>query len=540
MLEDGAIRVGQRDRAEAEAPTIVQGHRRPWRAPRFVDRVLDAYHRDAIPDSALMGPREIRTSLHWPLQAAAEEMLSRTVDEFAERGVTNAAAVVVHNETAQVLAYVAAAKRGASASGGMLDLLRARRQPGSTLKPFVYEQLFERGATAATVLADITQSMTDYDGALFEAQDYDGQERGPVRARIALAGSLNLAALDAARRVGPTRLLRRLRTLGFDSLQNETEHGIGIVLGGGDVQAVQLARAYLTLARDGQSARLRSFVGDYATGEEQLNNESVAIIRSILRDRRARERAFGGHLEELAGGAFALKTGTSSGWRDAWAAAFDDYTTVVVWLGDPAGAPLGAVSGFEAAAPAAARLLALARPLARQLDKKERKPIASLVRTHVCPLSGARPGPNCSASVPELFVEGTEPDEPCPFHSADGIELPARYAHWLSRGTLAGARIRTDVNPAAQVRLRITAPRDRAELLVDSGRTTSVELRAQNGDLHAEAEWWVDGRRLESNRYSLQPGRHTLQARWQGQVDEIVIEVREAHRRTTLARTTRR
>src|SRR5690606_1662516 len=109
--------------------------------------------------------------------------------------------------------------------GGWLDLARARRQPGSTLKPFVYALLFERGGTAATLLDDLSQPMVDANGALFTAEDYDGRERGPVLARDALSASLNLAALDAARQVGAHRVVERLRALGMDELEGADRYG---------------------------------------------------------------------------------------------------------------------------------------------------------------------------------------------------------------------------------------------------------------------------------------------------------------------------
>src|SRR5207244_3157805 len=116
-------------------------------------------------------------------QRAADEAMEATALRFASRGVTNGAAIVVENATGEVLAYTGAALR--RSSGGALDLVTRRRQPGSTLKPFAYELFFERGGTAATVLDDIALPRTGAQGSAFEAKDYDGRERGPVRARVA-------------------------------------------------------------------------------------------------------------------------------------------------------------------------------------------------------------------------------------------------------------------------------------------------------------------------------------------------------------------
>src|SRR6185312_7846254 len=118
-------------------------------------------------------------------------------------------------------------------------------------------------------------------------------------------------------------------------------------------------------------------------------------------DTRVRADAFGADLVDV-GGRFALKTGTSSGWRDAWSAAFDEAVTVIVWLGDPAGRPMAGVSGFEAAAPVAARLLAAAsaRVAAGAFPALPRAPVR-FVPISVCAASGLRPGPHCSHVIEE-------------------------------------------------------------------------------------------------------------------------------------------
>lgn len=225
----------------AHFPRIQQESTRPWHAPRFVERVLAS-------GEARTG-RALQTSLDRVLHIEARQLTAAAVRQLRGRGVKNGAAVVLHNGTGEILAYVSAADP--SGPGGSLDLLRARRQPGSSLKPFVYELLFERGGHPATWLDDISTPMTGADGALFETQDYDGRERGPVLARFALASSLNLAAIDAARRAGSTRVAQRLDELGFDVGRIE-DHGAGLALGGIDVSPMQLARATQSLARFGR------------------------------------------------------------------------------------------------------------------------------------------------------------------------------------------------------------------------------------------------------------------------------------------------
>ncbi|HJL02060.1 MAG TPA: transglycosylase domain-containing protein [Polyangiaceae bacterium LLY-WYZ-15_(1-7)] len=485
---------------------------RPWRAARFADRVLDLHRRGEL----RARDRRLRTSLDLDLQREAEALLEAAVDRFEGRGVTNGAAVILDNATGEVRAYVAAARRGPDQPGGMLDLLRARRQPGSTLKPFVYALLFERGGTPATVLDDVATPRSGAAGELFDAENYDGHERGPVRARVALASSLNLAAVDAASRVGAEELVARLGALGLRGLGDADRYGAAIALGGADVAPLDLARAYATLARGGRDLSPSLLPRAALEDRKVIEGAAAVLVADILRDGSARRDAFGRDLEDLAGGPFALKTGTSSGFRDAWSAAFTDAFTVVVWLGDPAGRPLAGVSGFEAAAPTAARLVAATR---RFEEAAPAPPDVGLETLAICPLSGARPGPGCPHAVPERFLARAAPTHVCPWHRPDGTaELPPRYAGWQARVARAGLRVapREDAAHAAgrltSGRLVIVRPRDGARLLVRAGRAPTLTLRATLAGTETRARWTVDGAPLEGARWTPTPGRHRLAA----------------------------
>lgn len=150
-----------------------------------------------------LSERPLRTTLCVARDDEARALLSAAIAPLRSRGAENAAAIAIDVRTGEVLVYVGAADEGAE--GGALDLLEARRQPGSTLKPFAYELFFESGASPATLLDDTAGRMTLGDGSTFVARDFDGFERGRVRARLALASSLNLAAIDVVRRTGPPR-----------------------------------------------------------------------------------------------------------------------------------------------------------------------------------------------------------------------------------------------------------------------------------------------------------------------------------------------
>ncbi len=513
MLARGFIDRASWQVARRESPSIVAEGPRPWEAPRAVDHALGLLRRGELArDGATL-----RTSIDLPLQAHAESLLRAGVARFAGRGARNGAAVVVANATGEVLAYVGAARDGAADAGGALDLLRARRQPGSTLKPFVYELLFERGGSPATVLDDVAVPLRGAHGATFEARDYDGHERGPVRARVALASSLNLAALDATGRVGSERVVARLRALGVRVAEDAAHYGAAVVLGGADVTALELARAYSTLARGGASLPLRFAPTGDLHPVTVMRADAAALAWDVLSDPVARADAFGADLRDLAGDRpFALKTGTSSNWRDAWAAVATRRVTVVVWLGDPSGAGMRSVSGFEASAPIAARILAAAERFEERIEPA-RVTEPRLVEGAVCAWTGLRAGPRCGRVIRERFPRDGVPEETCDAHDASGRDLLApRYSAWFARQHPAGVALAEERASTATAAESVTVaePRDGARWLLDATRSApEVRLRATlHGATVRDLTWEVDGAAVSGDRWTATAGTHRVVA----------------------------
>ncbi|MDP3279175.1 MAG: transglycosylase domain-containing protein [Deltaproteobacteria bacterium] len=514
MHATGAIDHPTLLRSLAEEPHIANPVGRPWFAARFVDRVLTR----ETPAARGRGG-SIRTSLDLSLQQRTESLARAGLVRMRSQGARNAAAVVVANATGEVLAYVAAADE--QADGGSLDLLDAPRQPGSTLKPFAYELFFERGGNAATVLDDVQLSMTGARGEHFVATDYDGHERGPVSARTALAASLNLAALDVARRVRQDPLAQRLRALGFRGVATGDLHGGALVLGGVGVRALELVDAYVTLARWGTRVPL-VFAPSEGTdaGISLLNPSHARITWDILQDPHARREGFGDDLQALAPGlTFALKTGTSPNWRDAWCAVMTDRVTVLVWLGDPAGRAMAEVSGFRAAAPMAVQIAheAHTRALTVGLAVAPR-PSAPWATSEVCTHSGLRAGARCTHRVTEHFARGELPTAVCDQHEPNGDwVVPARLRAWALRATPGGMSLRntlTSTHDSPAQTLLIREPRDGARWLLDPRRVGfSAPLRVTLAGAEVIADAWeLDGTALASARWTPTEGTHTLVA----------------------------
>ncbi|XGV99859.1 MAG: transglycosylase domain-containing protein [Leptolyngbya sp. BL-A-14] len=215
-------------------------------------------------------PAEVRTTLDRPLQQFVEAQVQQVIQTLEPHNVHHAAALVLDNHSGNVLAYVGSPNYFADAQGGRNDGVQALRQPGSTLKPFLYELALEqRVIRPNTILADIPTRYAIPGAKLYTPSDYSETFQGPVRVRVALANSLNVPAVRVLEKVSVRAFLDRLHQLGFTHLtQTPDYYGLGLALGGGEVSLWELARAYLVLANRGEAIGVR---GEEAEGRSQAS-----------------------------------------------------------------------------------------------------------------------------------------------------------------------------------------------------------------------------------------------------------------------------
>ena len=308
-------------------------------APHLAERLLGG------------GTGSVRCTLDRDLQRFAVDALHRQIFDVRDRRVDDGAVIVVENSTGQVWAYVGGA--GMLSNAPDFDATRAPRQPGSTLKPFLYALAVDKHLlTAASLIEDTPLEVPEPRG-VYRPLDYDRQFRGLVSMRTALASSLNVPAVRTTDIVGVEVFADRLRRLGFNGLVEEGDYyGAALALGSADVSLWQLVNAYRTLANGGRYSELRLTTGlDTHKSTQVYSPEAAFVISDVLSDRASRSTTFG--LENSLGTRYwsAVKTGTSKDMRDNWCVGYTDKFTVGVWVGNSSGAPMRDVTGISGAAP---------------------------------------------------------------------------------------------------------------------------------------------------------------------------------------------
>ncbi|MBI5062140.1 MAG: transglycosylase domain-containing protein, partial [Desulfatitalea sp.] len=302
---------------------------------------------DSAPPERLHDTSGLHTTLDAGLQQMVQQTLDRRLRDLADRRVFDAAALVVANQGRAILAWANAGQSDPAAPHREVDGVLARRQPGSALKPFLYALALERGWSAATRIDD-APLQTVVGPGLHTFHNYSHTYYGPVSLRNALGNSLNTPAVRTLRFVGVNDYLARLRALGLTSLDQTPDfYGEGLALGNGEISLFELTQAYATLACRGRFAPLQSFGDDArAVTEEPVFSEAVAsLIADILSDPAARQLEFGTNSALNFPQQTAVKTGTSSDYRDAWAVGFNSHFTVGVWMGNLDASPTNGVSG---------------------------------------------------------------------------------------------------------------------------------------------------------------------------------------------------
>jgi penicillin-binding protein 1C len=313
-------------------------------------RLASAVHASRLLADAAQPCHDVPSSLDAGIQAVAEESLRRHLVELRDRSVRDGAVLVVDNASGEVLAYVGSS--GDLSPASHVDGVRALRQAGSTLKPFLYASAIERDLlTPATLLEDAPLDVS-LPGGAYRPANYDDAFRGLVSVRTALASSLNIPAVRTLLLVGDDAFARTLRALGVSSVSRPGDYyGPSLALGSADVSLWELVAAYRALARGGVWSPLRLTAASSEEPRRVFGAATAFLVGDILSDRESRAATFG--LENALATPFwsAVKTGTSKDMRDNWCIGYSQRFTVGVWVGNFSGESMRDVSGVTGAAP---------------------------------------------------------------------------------------------------------------------------------------------------------------------------------------------
>ena len=350
--KDGLI---DADQAAAARTEIVPGERRafPAFAPHMSDRAL-------AEDTAAVVHQ---LTLDRNLQKALERLAADVVSGQGER--LQVAIVVADHRSGEILASIGSAAFQSDARQGFIDMTRAIRSPGSTLKPLVYGLAFDEGLAHPETLID--DKPTDFNG--YQPQNFDKQFLGTIRIRDALQQSRNIPVVALTNAMGPAKLLASLDKSGVAYDLPGGQPGLAIALGGIGVTLEDMVQLYATIARGGVSLPLTHVMdGTRAEGQRVLSATSAWQLGDILAGLAPPPGAPANRL--------AYKTGTSYGHRDAWAIGFDGRHVIGIWMGRPDGTPVPGAFGADLAAPVLFQAFARLKPA---LDPQPAPPPATLL-----------------------------------------------------------------------------------------------------------------------------------------------------------------
>ncbi len=462
----------------------------PIRAPHFVMVVRRFLERELGRAALEDGGLTIETTLDVALNETARDLMRMQLARLARcnhepecppggYNVRNAAVLVLSPQTGEVLAMVGSPDYFSPQIDGAVNGTTVLRQPGSSIKPVTYAAAFaDGGMTPATVVMDVRTAFTTREGTPYLPLNYDLVFHGPVRLREALASSYNVAAVRVLDTIGIQTMTGLARSMGITTFDDSERLGLSVTLGGGEVRLLELTAAYGALANQGHRItpwtvrRVLDAEGRVlwshpcvereerppfrCLGPEVLDKRVTYLVTDILSDDRARVPTFGEESVLTLPFPAAVKTGTTTDFRDNWTVGYTPELVVGVWVGNADNERMKRVTGVTGAGPLWHDVMMTA------LKGKPIRPFTrpdGLTYVEICALSGKLPTPHCPHRVHEWFIEGTEPQTTCDMHRRVGEEvlviLPPDAQAWAREHNLAQSSDRT---PTGAEGVQITRP----------------------------------------------------------------------------------
>ncbi len=390
----------------------------PIEAPHFVNFVIKS-----LDEADYRSGKSIITTLDINIQRDAQDLLNLFIDDSVDNRLSNGALLLTYK--GDIITYIGSGDFFDVENQGQIDGVQILRQPGSTLKPYLYELAFENGFTPASILPDIPTVFGQNE--IYRPENYSQTYNGPVTIRTALASSLNIPAVYMLERLSVDSFIKRLKLLGFNSLIGQEDRlGLGLAVGNAEVSLFELVRGFRVFKNSGNYQDLNWKMGVENKKTPVMDKVHASITRDILSDRQSRVLGFGRRSVLNTEYPSYFKTGTSNQFTNIWALGATEDLTCGVWMGNFSGNSVIGTPGSSIPAKVVERLLG------ELSSKNEFEALAGVLKAQICSLSGGLYTENCLTKREEFFKDISELRE-CTFHKDNHVViLPAKYSQWLS------------------------------------------------------------------------------------------------------------
>jgi penicillin-binding protein 1C len=423
MVINKFITKDQESIAEQEKLTF-RPNKNGIKAPHFVMYIrrllVDKYGEDMVEKGGL----EVITSLDISIQEMAEEVVKNEISNLKGLNVGNGDALVLNPQTGEILAMVGSADYFDANNDGQVNVTLRLRQPGSSIKVVNYAYaLSKAGYTPASIINDSPITYVSPGSPPYSPVNYDGQFRGNITLRSALAQSRNIPAVKVLASYGVSNMIAEGKALGITTWNNPNQYGLSLTLGGGAVTALDLSKVYSTLANYGRRPdimpvlQVKDYKGrvlekNYPAATQVLDSRVAFTLTDILKDNNARAPEFGlnSYLVIKDHPEVAVKTGTSNDLRDNWTVGYNQNYLVLTWVGNNNNAPMSRIaSGITGASPIWNKIMSGILSKQPSIDWKAPDGISKI---NVCTITGSLPCDNCPTRQ-EWFLDERKPVTSC-------------------------------------------------------------------------------------------------------------------------------
>lgn len=418
------------------------------KAPHFVmyvrNQLVEKYGEEVVETGGL----EVVTTLDYEIQKLAEAAVTQEVEKLSRLNVGNGAALVLNPQTGEILAMVGSKNYFDTEGDGNVNVTTRPRLPGSSIKVVNYAYALSNNYTPASIISDTPITYSVPGQPPYSPKNYDGEYRGSITLRSALAESRNIPAVKVLASYGVSKMIELGQKMGITTWEDESRFGLSLTLGGGEVKLIDLARVYATIANLGKRPEISSVIEvknykdkvletnrclsirgigsvgsvyaaevadaaqDICGGEEILDPKISFMLIDILRDNSARAPSFGSNSMLVISGhpEVAVKTGTSNDLRDNLTVGFNQKYLVAVWVGNNDNSPMARIaSGVTGAAPIWNKIM---KGLLSSEPTVDWSPPDGLAKLSICSLTGTLSCKSC-AGRPEWFIAEKAPTRAC-------------------------------------------------------------------------------------------------------------------------------